>query len=132
MQVATADYVVRVQDRGKDFQITTKSGQLLAEVLHAFQAFLKQFICMFVRGISGDWAAYREHLAVLNGLRRSYTQPKLSGMNTALDLSGMHTGTADKQVEPVDGVDDGGQPLRNRDPAWSGHGLRPDSLHCHR
>ena len=30
--VSTADYIVRVQDRGKDFQITTKSGQLLAEV----------------------------------------------------------------------------------------------------
>jgi uncharacterized protein YxjI len=29
--VSTADYVVRVQDRGKDFQVTTKTGQLLAE-----------------------------------------------------------------------------------------------------
>ena len=30
--VATANYVCRVQDKGKDFQVTTKQGQLLAEV----------------------------------------------------------------------------------------------------
>lgn len=29
--VSTADYIIRVQDHGKDFQVTTKSGQLLAE-----------------------------------------------------------------------------------------------------
>ncbi len=32
LQVSTADYVVRVQDKGKDFQVTTKTGQLIAEV----------------------------------------------------------------------------------------------------
>ena len=30
--VSTADYIVRVQDHGKDFQVVTKAGQLLAEV----------------------------------------------------------------------------------------------------
>lgn len=32
--VSTANYIIRVQDKGKDFQVTTKQGQLLAEVLH--------------------------------------------------------------------------------------------------
>ena len=35
--VSTADYIIRVQDRGKDFQVTTKAGQLLAEVMPTFQ-----------------------------------------------------------------------------------------------
>lgn len=42
--ISTADYLIRVQDRGKDFQVTTKSGQLLAEVKPSSH-YISSFLC---------------------------------------------------------------------------------------
>jgi hypothetical protein len=86
MQVSTADYVVRVQDRGKDFQVTTKAGQVLAEV-RSRQAPLHTRLLHYVKGFEAlPYQLFAFPQIILYACTIQYTPDLQIGVRTALNF----------------------------------------------